>query len=478
MFLNIRHRHKPIKDTISLPGDKSIAQRAIILSAIAEGKSILRNVPLSDDCLATINCIRQLGVEIATSRCSSGLAMTNTLTIKGKGLYGLKKPVKPLNVSESGTAARLLTGLLSAQKFPSVITGEKTLLKRPMDRVIEPLSRMGAKIKSTSGRLPISISPSNLKSIEYRLPVPSAQVKSAILLAGLYAKGKTVIYEPIPTRDHTERLLNIFTAKTQRTQRITLCSLCLCGESLKPISIKIPGDFSSASYFIAAGILVPGSEITIKDVGLNLYRVGLFTVLKRMNGAIRKYLTSNIQHPTSKRWTEPVGNIIVKHSLLKGIKISGKIIPSIIDEIPILALIATQAKGTTIIKGASELRLKESNRIRAIKQELLRLGADIRETNDGLIIKGPTKLYGATCPVRKNTNRDKDISDKLKQGAGLSNGVKMHQCFATACSSHNDHRIALMLSIAGLIAEGKTRIENAEVINKSFPSFRDFDIFK
>lgn len=444
MILNIQHRNKPIKGSVYLPGDKSIAQRAIILSAIAEpqrssdnfgadGKSTIRNIPLSDDCRATINCIRQLGIRIELKG--------TTATVYGKGLHGLHKPAKSLNVSESGTAARLLTGFLAGQSFPSVITGKKTLLTRPMERVIGPLRKMGARIESKDGKLPLYIYPSKLNSIKYTMPVASAQVKSAILLAGLYAKGETVIYEPIPTRDHTERLIKlmnryVLTAETQRSQRrniniITLCSQRLCGESLKPVNIEIPGDFSSAAYFIVAGLLIPHSKIIIKNVGLNPYRIGLLSILKRMGANL-----SRITHQVSRiPNTESIGDIIVSYSNLRGIKISGNIIPSMIDEIPILALIATQAKGTTIINGAGELRVKESDRLKAIAQELSKFGADIREINDGLIIKGPTKLSGGTC------------------------------------SSHNDHRIAMMLAIAGLIAEGKTRIENTDAINKSFPSF-------
>jgi len=454
MILNINHRNKPVKRTIRLPGDKSIAQRAIILASIAEGKSILRNVPLSDDCLSVIRCIRQLGVEVEIASGAVGaIAMTNLFTIIGRGLYGLKKPSKPLNVGESGTAARLLAGLLAGQRFPSVITGNKTLLNRPMKRVIEPLCLMGAEIKSKGGRLPIRIYPSELKGIKYTMPVASAQVKSAILFAGLYADGETVVREKVPTRDHTERLLNLFTAKTQRlqppfnppllrgTKSIVLVSSCLCGKALVPVNIEIPGDFSSAAYFIAAGLLVPGSEVTIKDVGLNPYRIGLLTVLKKMGAkCVVRYATGvgrldarpKTQDP---RRYEPIGDITVKYSQLKGVNVPKGIIPSLIDEIPILALIATQAKGTTVIKGAGELRVKETDRIKAIVTELAKLGANISETMDGMIIKGPTKLYGAKC------------------------------------LSHNDHRIAMMLAIAGLIAKGCTKISGFEVVNKSFPSF-------
>jgi 3-phosphoshikimate 1-carboxyvinyltransferase len=412
MIFCIKKQSKPFKNIIHLPGDKSIAQRAIILCAIADGESCLTNIPLSDDCLSAISCINQLGIHTKLSG--------TTLLIKGKGLYGLKKPSKAIQVGESGTLARLLTGLLCAQKFSSVLTGKKTLLNRPMERVIRPLRQMGAIINSNNGMLPLRITPSIIKPICYKMPVASAQVKSAILLSGLYTKGKTIVKEPIPTRDHTERLLELM--------------------GTKRLKLEIPGDFSSSAYFIAAALLIPDSQITIKNVGLNLYRLGLLTVLKKMGARIWRLRRHGASAPSQipykkQQWTEPVGDIIVKYSFLKGIRVSGKIITSLIDEIPILSLLATQSKGMTIIKDASELKVKESNRLKAVADELSKLGADIRETNDGLIIKGPTRLYG------------------------------------TKCFSHNDHRIAMMLSIAGLVAQGTTTISNAEVINKSFPSF-------
>ncbi|MBI5779207.1 MAG: 3-phosphoshikimate 1-carboxyvinyltransferase [Planctomycetes bacterium] len=483
MILNINHRNKPVKGTIYPhtngigvgvypPGDKSIAQRAIILASIAEGKSILRNVPLSDDCLSVIRCIRQLGVEVEVSEILRGVyperdssvaeftlnkmnvlpqndrerrtqndkrgMMTAVVTIKGRGLYGLKKSSKPLNVGESGTAARLLTGLLAGQRFPSVITGKKTLLNRPMKRVIEPLIKMGAKIKSEGGRLPLRIYPSELKGIKYVMPVASAQVKSAILLAGLYADGETVVREKIPTRDHTERLLRVMGASVDKIANGELRMASCNNSSLNRLNTEIPGDFSSAAYFIAAGLLIPGSEVVIKNVGLNPYRIGLLKILKKMGARVSQITNhkSQITNP------EPIGDITVKYSQLKGVNIPEGIIPFLIDEIPILALIATQAKGITVIKGAGELRVKETDRIKAIVTELAKLGADIRETASGMIIKGPTKLQGA------------------------------------ACSSHNDHRMVMTLAIAGLISEGRTKISGFEVVNKSFPSFLDYAIFK
>jgi 3-phosphoshikimate 1-carboxyvinyltransferase len=352
-------------------------------------------------------------------------------TIQGRGLNGLRKPSKPLNVGESGTAARLLAGLLAGQRFTSVITGKKTLLNRPMKRVIEPLCLMGAKIKSKGGRLPLRIYPSSLKGIKYSMPMASAQVKSAILLAGLYAEGETVVREKIPTRDHTERLLRVMGVSVGKIANGELRMANCNNSSLNRINAEIPGDFSSAAYFIVAGLLVPGSEIVIKKIGLNSCRTGLLTVLKKMNAKV-----SCILYPASCiHGGEPIGDIIVKYSQLEGVNVPKEIIPFLIDEIPILALIATQARGTTVIKGAGELRVKETDRIKAIVTELTKLGANIRETPGGMIIKGPTKLYG------------------------------------TRCLSHNDHRMAMMLYIAGLISDGRTKISGFEAVNKSFPSF-------
>ncbi|MDI6788094.1 MAG: 3-phosphoshikimate 1-carboxyvinyltransferase, partial [Planctomycetota bacterium] len=371
-----------------------------------------------------------------------------TVLIQGKGLDGWQESVKPICAGESGTTARLLCGLLAGQKFPSVLTGSKTLLTRPMGRVIEPLRLMGARIDTPPpphhNCLPVHIYPSQLRPIRYTLPVPSAQVKSAILLAGLFATGTTVVREPVPSRDHTERLLELMGARIRKTgQRIAVKRT----DFLKPLDIYIPGDFSSSAYFIAAALLVPDSEIVIKDVGLNPYRTGLLTVLKKMGA---RYVVSRLggmrqdarpppvgragktQDP---RRYEPVGDIIVRYSSLKGVTVSGGMIPLLVDEIPILSLIATQAKGVTIIEGAGELRVKESDRIRTVCEELSKLGADIRETEDGMVIKGPTRLRGARC------------------------------------SSHGDHRIAMMLSIAGLITQGRTTITGMEVVNKSFPTF-------
>lgn len=413
----------------NLPGDKSIAQRAVLLAAIANGVSHIHNYPDSDDCRTALECVKGLDVSVKMKG--------DSVTIIGQGLYKLHQPTKPLNAGESGTLARLLSGLLAAQPFPSTLTGRGSLMKRPMGRVIEPLRLMGANISPLRRRdkLPLIFNPitQNLNNpihpITYRLPVASAQVKSALLLAGLYANGVTIIKEPTPTRDHTERLLKLMDARiTKIGKAIKLYNT----KTLKPLNITLPGDISSATYFIAAGILHPFNSLnpftmTIKNIGLNPHRTGILDVLKRMNADVR-YEIRDARY-------ESVGDIIVKPSRLKAISISGKIIPSIIDEIPLIAVLATQARGTTIIKDAGELRVKESDRIKAIADGLRRMGANIRETKDGLVIKGPTPLHGAVV------------------------------------DSYNDHRIAMSLIVAGLITKGKVVVKNRKCINKSFPEF-------
>jgi 3-phosphoshikimate 1-carboxyvinyltransferase len=413
------------QSAVRVPGDKSIAQRAVILGSIADGKSTLNNFPFCDDTLAAIRCIRALGIKIAVNR------PKHRVTIYGRGLYGLSQPKRPLDAGESGTTARLLAGLLAAQPFPSVLTGTGTLLKRPMERVIEPLCEMGANIKAKSdNRLPLKFYPSwdtLMQYGAYQVPVPSAQVKSAMLFYALYSMLPVTIIELTPTRDHTERLLMKMGVKIIRTgARIELKP----PQHLLPLQLHIPGDISSAAYFIAAGILVPGSKITIKDVGLNPHRTGIIDVLRKMGANIKCGIRIA---DCGLRQAEPKGDIIVRPSLLKGIRI--KTNPSFIDEVPLLAVIATQARGTTIITNAQELKVKESNRLQAITAGLRRMGANIKETPDGLVINGPSRLKGATV------------------------------------DSYNDHRIAMSLSIAALIAEGQTIIKGRHCVNKSFPGF-------
>lgn len=409
----------PLRGEISLPGDKSISHRAVILGAIAKGTTRVKGFLLSEDTLSTKNALLAMGANI--------LSQGTELKIKGKGLYGLVEPKNVIDARNSGTTARLLTGLLSAQNFTSTITGDKYLRKRPMNRVIKPLSMMNAKITSTNNdlKLPITIEGTNLKSISYTMSVASAQVKSSIILAALYADGITEIIETIPTRDHTERMLkhlkyNIVTNKNT----VTVCK----SYELKGSEIIVPSDISSAAYFIVAALINPNSEILIYNVGVNPYRTGILDVLSDMGASIQL---------TNKRIFngEPIADIEAKSSLLKGVEIKGDIIPRLIDEIPILAVAACFAEGTTLIKDASELRVKESDRIKAMASELQKLGANIEELEDGMIINGREDLKGSVC------------------------------------TSWGDHRVAMSIAVAGTNAGGETIIENSDSVTISFPQF-------
>ncbi len=425
-----------LKAEIHVPGDKSISHRAIMIGALAKGETVINGFLASEDCLATVECFRKLGIEIRVTprRCSEQVRNANRVIIKGKGLKGLKKPNGILDVGNSGTTIRLLSGILAGQPFETTITGDESIQKRPMMRIVGPLREMGAKISgageqesSRAGEIyvPLTICGGKLKAIEYELPVASAQVKSAILLAGLFAEGETVVIEKNPARDHTERILSYFGADI----RITRSALRITGsKEFNGKEIDVPGDLSSAAFFMVAGAIMPNSELRMPNVGVNPTRTGVIDVLHRM-GAKLEVQNERILSE------EPRADIRITHSALRGIKISGEIIPRIIDEIPIIALAATQAQGTTEIRGAKELRVKESDRIATVSSELRKMGAKISELPDGMIIEGPVKLKGA----------------KVK--------------------SYGDHRIAMMLSIADLVAEGKVEIDGTACIETSFPGF-------
>ncbi len=417
---------KKIKAEITVPGDKSISHRAVMIGSLAKGETVVNGFLPSADCLATIDCFKKLGVEI--ERLKDG----ERLVIKGKGLKGLKGTKEVLDVGNSGTTIRLMTGILAGQDFTTKITGDESIQKRPMMRVVKPLREMGASI---DGRMekdniyaPLKISGGKLSPIEYELPVASAQVKSAVLLAGLFARGETVVIEKNQARDHTERMLEYFGAGINKTRVTGL-------KEFEGKEIDVPGDISSAAFFIVAGLIVPNSELTIRNVGLNPTRIGIIEVLHRM-GAKLEVMDETIISG------EPRGNIRVSSlqspvASLKGIKISGEIIPKIIDDIPIIAVAATQAQGVTEIRGARELRVKESDRIKTVCSELKKMGAKVQELDDGMIIEGPTKLKGATI------------------------------------KSYGDHRIAMSMAIAGLIADGETTIDDTACIETSFPGFAD-----
>jgi 3-phosphoshikimate 1-carboxyvinyltransferase len=408
-----------IKGEIKVGGDKSITHRGLIIGSIAKGVTTLKDCSTCEDCMATLEIMKKLGVNILKNKV--------TIRIEGKGLGGLKEPNDILDCKNSGTSMRLLSGLLSGQNFFSVLTGDSSLLKRPMKRIIEPLSLMGAKI---SGRdndqfAPLTIKGGNLKAIDYTSPVASAQVKSSILLASLYAEGNSSITEPAQSRDHTERILNLFGAKIESAgNKITL------KEKNKLIGkeISIPGDISSAAFFLVLASIIKGSRLLIKNVGINPTRTGILDVLKNMGADI------SIKNERNKNY-EPVADLLIKASKLKSIKIRGEIIPKVIDELPILAVAATQAEGVTEIKDAQELRVKETDRIYAIAAGLKKMGAKVEEKADGLIIEGPTTLKG------------------------------------NICESFDDHRIGMALAVAGVLAEGKTQLLESECIDVSFPEF-------
>jgi len=409
-----------LKGNIFVPGDKSISHRSLILGSIAQGEMRIYNFLNSLDCLSTLECMRALGVEVKRDS-------NDSLTIKGKGLYGLQESKVILDVGNSGTTMRLLTGLLSGQNFYSVLNGDNSIKKRPMKRVIQPLRLMGAEIwgREDGHFAPLSIKGSQLNPFQYTLPVASAQVKSALLLAGLYTNGETVIIEPLSSRDHTERMLEIMQADIKMSSpEITIKG----GIELKSTDIFIPGDISSAAYFIAAASILKDSQIIIKQVGVNPTRTGIVEILKKIGTKIdllNYHIKSN----------EPQADLKIEYSELKRVEINQEDVPSLIDELPLIAIVATQAQGKTVVSGARELRVKETDRIKAIVSELKKMGADIEEKEDGFVVNGPTGLQGAVC------------------------------------ESYNDHRIAMSLAVAALLAEGKSVIKNSECIDISFPGF-------
>ncbi|MGH7807673.1 MAG: 3-phosphoshikimate 1-carboxyvinyltransferase [Thermodesulfobacteriota bacterium] len=414
----------PLKGEFSPPGDKSISHRAVIIGSLAEGTTTVKGFLSCDDTLSSAKAMMMLGVPVEIEE--------DRVEIKGKGLFGLNEPEDTIDAGNSGTTARLMSGLLSAQGFFSTITGDKYLRARPMERVVKPLAKMGARIWGRDGgkRLPLAIQGNRLSGIQYRLPVPSAQVKSAILLAGLYADGETEVIEPSPTRDHTERMLSYFGIDFEKNgTRVRIKSQ----KSLKGGELQVPADISSAAFFIVAAVINSNSEVLIKNIGINPHRTGIIEILKQMGGNIE------ILHERELNG-EPVGDILVRASTLKSAEIKSDIIPRAIDELPVIAVAACFAEGETIIKDARELRVKETDRIKAVTTELRKLGAEVEELDDGMIIEGKEMLKGARC------------------------------------SSWGDHRIAMALAVAGTRAKGITEIEDAECVSVSFPGF--FDVMK
>lgn len=409
---------KALQGEISVPGDKSISHRAIIFSAIAKGKTTIQGFLDGEDCLATLKAFQAMGVSVEGP-------VSQQLVIHGVGKYGLQKPQAAIDCGNSGTSMRLLAGLLAAQKFDSVLVGDESLAKRPMERICHPLSLMGANISANQGKPPLHIKGSALlQGIRYEMPVASAQLKSCLLLAGMYARGETTIIEPELTRDHTEKMLAAFSYPLQKSEKqitINSDSVCLGTE------IRVPGDISSAAFFIVAASLIPGSDILISNVGINPSRTGIIRILQQMGAKITQ---SNLRSYGE----EPVADLRVQYADLKGISIVPELVPLAIDEFPVIFIAAACASGETRVSGAAELRSKESDRIGAMVKGLQHLGIDVQALEDGALIRG----------------------------GQLQGGV---------VNSFHDHRIAMAFAIAGAIAQQPVRIENCKNVATSFPSF-------
>lgn len=416
MQKKVSKNFKTLNGEITIPADKSISHRAVIFASLADGISTIRNFSDGQDPKSTLNIFRKLGVDI-------DIINKSTVIINSKSK--LLPPPNSLDCGNSGTSMRLISGILARQKFDSILIGDQSLSKRPMKRIIEPLTLMGADIQSKNNTAPLIIKGKTLQPINYKTPKASAQVKSCILLAGLGTEGKTTITEPYLSRNHTEIMLKYMGADIQTEGN----SVSISKSKLSPIDIEICGDISSAAYFITAALIIPDSKVILKNVGLNPTRTGMLDILKQMGADIK--ILDEIEI-----CGEKTGTLEVKYSNLKCCEISGEIIPRLIDEIPIIAVLATQAQGQTIIKDAQELRNKESDRITAVVTELRKLGADIEETPDGMIINGKTDLFG-DCEVE----------------------------------TYHDHRLAMSLYVAGLICKKEILINRFQWVNISFPKF-------
>lgn len=407
-----------LKGEVTIPGDKSVSHRSVMFGSIAKGTTEIHNFLQGADCLSTISCFRSMGVAIENNG--------DTVIVHGNGLHGLEKPDTTLDCGNSGTTTRLISGILAAQDFSVTLTGDASIRKRPMKRIMTPLSMMGADIRSLhdNGCAPLVITGKKLHGIHYQSPVASAQVKSAILLAGLYADGETKVTEPYVSRNHSELMLSCFGADV-RTEDTT--AVIQPAEELFGQKVLVPGDISSAAFFIAAGLIIPNSEILIHNVGINPTRDGIIHVCRAMG--------ADIELLNQKHDGEPTADILVRSSRLKGTVIGGAIIPTLIDELPMIAAMACFAEGETVIRDAAELKVKESNRIAVMVENLTAMGADVEETEDGMIIRGGRPLHSAV------------IDSKL------------------------DHRIAMTFAVTGCCADGETEILGAECVNISYPGF-------
>jgi 3-phosphoshikimate 1-carboxyvinyltransferase len=404
---------------VAVPGDKSISHRAVLVGAIGERETRISGFGRSADTEATIAAVRALGAEVDEHD-------VDTLTVHGVGLRGLSAPESPIDCGNAGTLMRLLPGILAGQRGRFELVGDDSLSSRPMERVAEPLRRMGATVVTDAGHAPLTVEGGVLQPIDYELPVPSAQVKSAVLFAGLFADGETTVVEPLPTRDHTERMLELAGARVQRRpQSVTISG----GERLALGSIEIPGDFSSAAPFLVAAAIVPGSSVTVHGVGLNPRRTGLLEVLERMGARVAVYNRRSIGG-------EPAGDVEVRASELVGATVEPSEVPTLVDELPLFALAACHARGDSVVLGAAELRVKESDRIDGVVEELRRVGAHIRATKDGYRVRGvPARLRGGTLDAR------------------------------------GDHRLAMLGAIAGVSSREGVELKGADVVDVSFPGF-------
>jgi 3-phosphoshikimate 1-carboxyvinyltransferase len=416
---NLAIKSNGLTGQIKVPGDKSISHRSIMFGSVAEGTTVIHNFLRADDCLSTMSCFRGMGVEIKEDG--------DKVIVHGKGWDGLQEPESILDAGNSGTTVRLMSGMLAGRPFHSVVVGDESIAKRPMKRVTEPLSLFGAHIdgRNNGQYTPLSIRGGRLSAVDYTLPVASAQVKSAMIFAALQAEGVSTITEQVSTRNHTETMIKKFGGEVESVDgRIRVKG----GQSFSGTEVEVPGDISSGAFFLAAAAVVPDSRLVLPGLGLNPTRTGIIKVLEKMGANI----TVEVEEEGD---FEPRGTVTVETSALKGIEIGGDIIPTLIDEIPVIALLATQAKGRTVIKDAEELKVKETNRIDAIVSQLKILGADIESTDDGMIINGQTPLQGG-------------VVDSL-----------------------GDHRIGMTLAIGALLCKETVVLKNSEAVNISYPSF-------
>lgn len=408
---------RALRGDVTVPGDKSISHRAVMFGALADADTHITGFLMGEDCLSTISCFKKMGVSIDVSE--------KEVVVHGVGLHGLKAPTELLYTGNSGTTTRLLCGILAGQPFSCTLNGDASIQKRPMGRIIKPLREMGADISGKDGNLcPLNIHPAPLHGIRYEMPVASAQLKSAILLAGLFADGPTTVIEPAPSRDHTERMLRGLGAQVvSNGTEITLTP----PKALHAVNVEVPGDISSAAYFLVAGLILPNSDIVIRNVGINPTRTGILDALEAMG--------ANIERLNERGTVEPICDLRVRSSHLHGTTIGGDMIPRLIDEIPVLAVAAAFADGETVIRDAQELKVKESNRIATMTAELSKTGADVQETEDGMIIRGGKPLHGADF------------------------------------ASYADHRVAMSMAVCALACEGNSSIDDPDCVAISYPTF-------